>query len=342
MAAAEHAQANQIFYTSFEDTPGTTSANARTGSRSLAVAGHTRFRRAACPANPAISLLLARHSRSLVAGSAAHSQLPAGHSHRDAPAINGFLDEVRLYPVTGRMRTLTYQPLTGITAETDFNDVSTFYAYDRLGRLAAIRDSEGSIVTAYAYHLGYAGDPAGLNYVRTYTPRLRASRPRPSSPPPCAGRAATVLQSTDYLDGLARVVQQVQKGAPALKRDVVNIVAYDAFGRKAMRPLPFTVDQANGEYKVFDCILLQEFYAPPATRWPIPAKPFAVTRYDQSPLERAVEQGAAGEACSPAPPIHTPWRIPIAPTPPQTLSSFGGRRRRACGRAAAMRPTACS
>ena len=42
------------------------------------------------------------------------------------PAINGFLDEVRLYPVTGRMRTLTYQPLTGITAETDFNDVSTF------------------------------------------------------------------------------------------------------------------------------------------------------------------------------------------------------------------------
>ena len=70
------------------------------------------------------------------------------------------------------MRTLTYQPLTGITAETDFNDVSTFYAYDRLGRLAAIRDSEGNIVTAYAYHLGYAGAPAGLNYVRTYTPQV--------------------------------------------------------------------------------------------------------------------------------------------------------------------------
>ena len=148
--------------------------------------------------------------------------------------------------------------------------------------------------------MGYAGDPAGLNYVRTYTPQVAGIQTQAQLAAALAGRAATVLQSTDYLDGLARVVQQVQKGASALKRDVVNIVAYDAFGRKAMRPLPFTVDQANGEYKVFDpSHSRRSFTALPATRWPIPAKTVRRNQVRSKPARARRRRASAGEAWQP-------------------------------------------
>lgn len=99
---------------------------------------------------------------------------------KSAPTINGFtyyeysiaqgtssitvngvanIDELRLYPQTARMRTVTYDPLIGKTAESDENNRNTYYEYDALGRLQFIKDESKNITKMYEYN--QANRPTG-------------------------------------------------------------------------------------------------------------------------------------------------------------------------------------
>ncbi len=49
--------------------------------------------------------------------------------------------------------TYTYNPLVGMTSETDPRGVKTIFEYDDFGNLIAVKDMEGNIVTGYKYHL---------------------------------------------------------------------------------------------------------------------------------------------------------------------------------------------
>ncbi|HLO60907.1 MAG TPA: RHS repeat domain-containing protein [Bacteroidales bacterium] len=46
----------------------------------------------------------------------------------------------------------TYSPLFGITSQTDSNGVTTYYEYDGLGRLKAIKNDDGNILKTFDYH----------------------------------------------------------------------------------------------------------------------------------------------------------------------------------------------
>lgn len=62
------------------------------------------------------------------------------------------IDELRLYPKNARMRTVTYDPLIGKTAECDENNRITYYEYDSLGRVRFIKDEKGNIIKMYEYN----------------------------------------------------------------------------------------------------------------------------------------------------------------------------------------------
>lgn len=65
--------------------------------------------------------------------------------------VNGYLDEVRLYPKGAVMVTCTFEPLVGMTSMTDANNVTTYFEYDDFGRLKNVRDQDGNILKNYDY-----------------------------------------------------------------------------------------------------------------------------------------------------------------------------------------------
>jgi YD repeat-containing protein len=65
--------------------------------------------------------------------------------------VNGYIDEVRVYPKGATMTTYTYEPLLGVTSMTDANNVTAHYEYDTFGRLSCIRDQDNNILECYDY-----------------------------------------------------------------------------------------------------------------------------------------------------------------------------------------------
>jgi RHS repeat-associated protein len=138
--------------------------------------------------------------------------------------------------------------------------------------------------------------PESMNYVRTYTPRAAITSEEALLQAP----ADSVQISTTYFDGLGRPVQTVIRQESPLRRDVIQPIAYDAFGRQEKDYLPYTGEPTKtGDYRP-DALLEQyRFYtqanaanaALPKTDYPYARKVF-----EASPLNRVLSQAAAGES----------------------------------------------
>jgi len=64
-----------------------------------------------------------------------------------------YLDEVRLYPAGAQMYSRTYEPLFGIRSENDATEHYTWYEYDSLGRISAVHDRDGNVLSRTTYTL---------------------------------------------------------------------------------------------------------------------------------------------------------------------------------------------
>ncbi|MBC7448413.1 MAG: RHS repeat protein [Hymenobacteraceae bacterium] len=62
------------------------------------------------------------------------------------------LDDLRLYLADARLTTYTHEPLIGVKSVIDENNQTTRYEYDAFGRLVAVRDDAGNLVTTHEYH----------------------------------------------------------------------------------------------------------------------------------------------------------------------------------------------
>jgi hypothetical protein len=73
----------------------------------------------------------------------------------------GNIDELRLYPVTARMVSQTYNPLIGMSSQCDANNRISYYEYDSFNRLAIIRDQDGKVLKKICYN--YSGQAEDCN-----------------------------------------------------------------------------------------------------------------------------------------------------------------------------------
>src|ERR1700744_4885742 len=141
------------------------------------------------------------------------------------------------------------------------------------------------------------------NYIETRAPRtqIRNQTDLNTKTP----NNDSVMTTIQYLDGLGRPLQTVQYQASPLNKDIVQPVAYDAYGREAIKYLPYTATSSDGSYKndalttgggVFSFYKTSGDTTPQQTNGiVVTADPFSVTGFEPSPLNRVVEQGAPGE-----------------------------------------------
>ncbi|MFD2581590.1 DUF6443 domain-containing protein [Pedobacter vanadiisoli] len=102
-------------------------------------------------------------------------------------------------------------------------------------------------------------------------------------------------QAIQYFDGLGRPLQTVQvQGSPGFK-DIVQPVAYDAFGREQFKYQPYAAQNGNtGSYRTAALADQLAFYNSPTAGVKATGYPFAETVFEASPLNRVLQQGAPG------------------------------------------------
>ncbi len=213
-----------------------------------------------------------------------------------------YLDELRLYPKGGLMTTYTYDPLVGITSQSDPNNRIIYYIYDKLARLIATKDHYHKVVQKQDYFYNLNSSAVSLNSVASYSliaPNVTDESTVGALP------VTDVTKTTSYFDGLGRPIQTVTKQGSPLQFDMVLPVAYDALGREKRKYLPF-VNGADGQFKsnVIDANgnytgVAQTFYSASGDKIADDAKPYSEVVYENSPLNRVQKSGAPGAAWQP-------------------------------------------
>ncbi len=117
------------------------------------------------------------------------------------------------------------------------------------------------------------------------------------------------LVNVQYFDGLGRPNQVVQVKASPNEKDLIQPICYDDFGRQKKDYLPYEGFSGSvGEFRsnaVDDAYTSNcehyQFYNVKVNSIVNDAAPFSTKKYDNSPLNRVVEQGAPGAAWQPKP-----------------------------------------
>jgi hypothetical protein len=152
----------------------------------------------------------------------------------------------------------------------------------------------------------YAQAPS-VNYVKETTvlvPGMRQESAVTSLP---SGEKSVNIT---YVDGLGRPVQKVSWQASPGKKDLVQPIIYDAFGREPVKYLPYVSTENNGSYKInpvgtpgnsstYTTSPHFLFYNMPNDKVENDENPYAKTVFEPSPLNTVVKQGAPGSVWQP-------------------------------------------
>jgi RHS repeat-associated protein len=142
-----------------------------------------------------------------------------------------------------------------------------------------------------------------VNYRITYTPQISMKEDRLMAYSP----AEQIDQRTEYFDELGRLMQVVNAEGSPSKNDIIQPYLLDQLGRETFKILPFTTD-GDGGYIDNSTIINQNhqyigvaesFYQNSPENKIADDLPIIETRFEKSPLNTILEQGAAGYAWQP-------------------------------------------
>jgi hypothetical protein len=138
---------------------------------------------------------------------------------------------------------------------------------------------------------GYGSSPQ-VNYIRSYdvTKPIDDQAAVLSS-----GNLQEVKQTTQYFDGLGRLLQTVSKQMSVSGKDIVAPVEYDAYGKEVYKYLPYAATTTNGNFKNDPFAGQETFmqsYAPASGE----DYYYNKTDFEASPLSRPTEVYAPGNS----------------------------------------------
>ena len=165
------------------------------------------------------------------------------------------------------------------------------------------RNSIGTSTTTFNLSIGSSDNlifnpSSSQNYVIEKTPR----RPYKAGMDITGKPVDSINVNIQYFDGLGRPMQTVQWQVSPTKKDIVQHLEYDGFGRESKKYLPYAESTSNnGSYKPSAKINQANFYTSSTITDVVRInQPYAETVFENSPLNRILEQGAPGAAWQPA------------------------------------------
>lgn len=187
--------------------------------------------------------------------------------------------------------------ISGAAASTSSATTYSITGYNGFGTSTASLS-----ITVNAAPLAAVGQSLNQNYVITQTPRL-SGMTTDSALAANQTDKTKVQTSVQYVDGLGRPIQTVQRQASPLGYDMVQPQAYDQYGRETTKYLPYAPQAGTaGDYNPNALTGDQAaFYTSPPSGSGVSAitDPYSQTGFENSPLSRPVEQGAPG----------VPWQL---------------------------------
>lgn len=140
VTGADH---NAFFYTSFEEFPSGNLSSAKTGKKSFEGPYQVHI--------PFTGDFRLTYWKKPVSGGAWELVSLVVDEDITIGEPGYLIDEVRLYPVTARMKTYTYFPGIGMSSFTDENNITYYYEYDSFGRLRHIKNQDKQILQDFRY-----------------------------------------------------------------------------------------------------------------------------------------------------------------------------------------------
>ena len=153
--------------------------------------------------------------------------------------------------------------------------------------------------TSAPFVLGTQFDNQNLNYIVANT--IQVSGVTSSSQVEGLTKKSKA-QSVQYFDGLGRPMQTVVTQGSPVGNDMVQPIVYDEFGREKRKYLPVVVESKDGWYKpgIVNADgytgIAASFYATPGGPVVADEKPYAETIFENSPLNRPLQQFGAGKS----------------------------------------------
>jgi RHS repeat-associated protein len=133
------------------------------------------------------------------------------------------------------------------------------------------------------------GGAVNLNYIRTWN----AMGPITDPAAVTGASYQDVKQTTQYIDGLGRPLQTVNRQITPQAKDIVAPVIYDQFGREAYKYLPYVSADNNGLFKT-DPFNAQKTFM--QTQYPDEQVYYGQINYEASPLDRVLKTMPAGNS----------------------------------------------
>lgn len=153
IAIVQGAESDQVSYTSFEELEGSTPdpTGSKTGDRYLVLSGAFQIADTLSAGTYTMTYFWRESSNNSWEYITENKQL-SSPGRVSTTKASGHIDELRVLPPNSKIITTTYLPSVGKTSETDTNGKTTYYDYDRFGRLSTVRDNQGNIIRTIVYN----------------------------------------------------------------------------------------------------------------------------------------------------------------------------------------------
>jgi RHS repeat-associated protein len=178
---------------------------------------------------------------------------------------------------------------TTLTTSLNLN-IGTYYLAVEANETGIPYDFRNLTTTVQVTGTGVQMYTTSVNYVNTTTFKDSVKTDVDAS----ALTSDRQINEISYFDGLGRLIQDVKKLASPLGKDIIQMYAYDQYGREAVKYLPYTSTTTDGSFNPNAYLSLKSFYNSPPTGIVSTAAPYANTAYLPSLDDVPVEQGAPG------------------------------------------------